>query len=161
MKTSRSSVLVHAGAINAAGTSQVEQTQPPNRIDWDWADEVTFQVDVQSVQGSPTTWSLTAKFQFCMSDTTGAGYSTERWFDLQPEQVQKCIVEGVGWYGGAATAPTGVAAGIIAQNGDTLPITVQRTIRNFGARTRVLLVPTFADGTNPTVTCSVMAVAKG
>lgn len=161
MKTSRSSVLVHAGPINAAGTSQVEQTQPPNRIDWDWADEVTFQIDVQSVQGTPTDWALTAKFQFCMSDTTGAGYSTERWFDLQTEQVAQCIVEQIGWYGGASTAPTGAAVGTIAKLGDTLPLTVQRTIRSFGARVRVLLVPTFTGGTSPTVTCSVLAIAKG
>lgn len=161
MKISRSSVLLHAGAINAAGTGAVEQNQPANQIDWGWADEVTFIVDVQSVQGVPTDWSLTGKFQFCMPDTTGAGYSAERWFDLQAEQVSKCIVEGVGWYGGASAAPVGAAVGTIAKLGDTLPLTVQRTIRNFGLRTRILLVPTFTGGTTPTVTCSVMAVAKG
>lgn len=106
MKTTRKSVLVHQGTIDAAGSTLVELIQPPNRIDWDWADEVSFILDVQSVQGSPAAWSLGAKFQFCMPDTTGAGYTAERWFDLQPEQIAKCIVEGVDWYGGVPGVTT-------------------------------------------------------
>lgn len=103
MQTSRKSVLIHQGVIDATGTQMVELEQPPNRIDWDWADEVSFILDVQSVQGAPTAWSLGAKFQFCMPDTTGAGYSAERWFDLQDVQIEKCIVEGVDWYGRSGT----------------------------------------------------------
>ena len=83
------------------------------------------------------------------------------WFDLQPENIANNVVEKVGWYGAAHTPPVGGASGIIASNGDAFPVCVQRTIRNFGLRVRLMFDPQTTGGTNPLIRAAIWMHGKG
>ncbi|QNJ57748.1 hypothetical protein KNV22_gp28 [Gordonia phage Love] len=140
----------------------VDLVQPSNPVDFgSYADELTWILAVQGVTGSPTAWSLGAKFQYCQPNTSGYQYTNSRWFDLQAENVATNVVEGVGFYGGPNSAPVGGAFGVVAKFGDTVPVTVQRTIRNFGLRCRVALDLSISGGTDPGIKVSLTAMAKG
>lgn len=115
--------------------------------DWTWAEEITFTITASAANGVPTSGALTPKFQLGIPFVSGNQFSTNRLFDLESDQVSKLIVEGTDW-------PT------IAYNA-SFPKTVQRTIRNFGARCNLRLTSDLAGGTNPTHTITVVMSAKG
>lgn len=104
MPIHRSSLLVHSETVNLAGAGTRAFYQPENLVDYSAGSEsgVTFALDVHGVVGTADDWYLTAKFQLGIGDVAGAGWSQQRWFDLQPEQIAKLVAEGVDWYGGAA-----------------------------------------------------------
>jgi len=138
---------------------------PTNKPDWAWADEITFAITILAVSGAPTTWSVGAKLQFMQPHTYNFQFQKPRHFDLQPEQVDTCVVEKCGFYTGLHTAPLDGDFGIIADNTDTpptvtTPIQVQRTVRNFGQAARVKLNLTHTGGTDPRVGMSITAILK-
>jgi hypothetical protein len=142
--------------------SPIPRFQPTNQMEPGTEfDVVTFMVAVMSVAGTPTTWSLGCKFQYCIPHTANSFKTYPVWFDLQPENVTTNVVEGVGWYGAAHTKPVGGASGIIAGSGDTLPIVVQRSIRYFGLRVRLMFDPQTTGGTNPAIKTSIWMHGKG
>lgn len=164
MTYSKSHVLLAEDVmgLKADSDSPTPRFFPPNQMDFPHARELTFVLSVAGVSGSPSAWSLNAKFQFCQINTTGSYMTAPRWFDLQTEQVSKLVAEGVGWYGGAHTTPVGGAFGLVADNTDTLPLTVSRTlIGGFGMRVRLLTSPAFTGGTNPRLRLGVTLIEKG
>ena len=140
--------------------------QPANNV-WfgDWADSVTFQVSIREAVNTPVTWSLEAKFQTLIPSGEGWQFQTPTWVDLQAEQVQSCITEGVGWGRGSHVPPTDGGWGKIADQSDYGPgntldrITVQRTIRDFGKDVRVLFRLTHV-GASTGLKMQVMAYTK-
>lgn len=148
--------------LAAGSDSPVPRFFPANQMDFPHARELTFSVSVASVTGAPTAWSLGVKFQLCQVHTTGTMYSAPRWYDLQAEQMEKLVAEGVGWYGGAHTPPVGGGFGLVADQTDTLPLTVSRTLLlGFGLRARIMTEPLLTGGTNPRIRLSVNLAEKG
>lgn len=138
---------------------------PPNKPAWAVFDEITFVISIGTIYGSPSAWSVGAKFQLLQPHTTLYQFQQPRWFDLQAEQVENCVVEKCGFYGGAHNAPLDGDFGVIGDNTDTAPtdaapIVVQRTIRNFGALARVKLNLSHTGGTNPRAAISITAIPK-
>lgn len=138
---------------------------PMNKVDWSWADEIAFVISIGAISGSPTTWSVGAKLQFLQPHTVNFQFQQPRWFDLQPENIEHCIVEKCGFYAGAHDAPLDGSFGIIADNTDTaptaaVPITVQRTVKNFGQAARVVLNLAHTGGTTPKASVSITAIPK-
>lgn len=173
MTHAKTHILIAEGAVadNAGYVLQangpIAAIQPPNPVEFGaYADEVTFIISVAGVTGAPTSWSLGAKFQYCLPHTTGYQYQNPRWFDLQPENVETNVVEGVGWYGGNAQPPADGSYGTLATSAEGIdfaanPRTVKRTVRHFGHYVRVSLNPTFTGGTNPGLLVSMVAIPKG
>jgi len=161
----KNEILIAAGQlVTASLTDAVALTQPANFTDVGcWADEVGFALTVVGVNGAPSAWSLGIKFQF-MQPHAGSNtfqYTTRTWFDLQQEQTETCIVEGVGWYGGNHVPPVAGEYGIVADQGDTLPISVQRTVVHFGSDVRIKLDPQFTGGTAPSLSLALTRIPKG
>jgi hypothetical protein len=68
-------------------------------------------------------------------------------------------------YAGTHDAPLDGSFGIIADNTDTTPnsvtpITVQRTVKNFGHSARIVLNLAHTGGTSPRVGVSITAITK-
>jgi hypothetical protein len=138
---------------------------PTNMPGWAWADEITYVISVGPPFGTPTNWSVSAKLQFLQPNTVHYQFVQPRWFDLQPEQIENCVVEKCGFYGGSHTAPLDGSFGLIADDTDTLPtvaapITVQRTVKNFGFLARVQFALTHTGGTSPIAGISLTAIPK-
>jgi hypothetical protein len=138
---------------------------PTNKPAWEIFDEITFVISVGVITGSPSAWSVGAKLQFLQPHTTNFQFQQPRWFDLQPEHINTCVVEKCGFYGGTHAAPLDGGFGVIADNTDTAPsaaspITVQRTVRNFGACARVVLNMSHTGGSTPRAGVSVSAILK-
>jgi hypothetical protein len=95
-------IIVHNRGVNVAGSGTVAFYQPENPVDYSSGnrDGVRFSLDVLGTTGTADSWALNCKFQMGKWDTTGAGLSGFAWYDLQPEQVSKLILEGVDWYAG-------------------------------------------------------------
>lgn len=164
----RPHILIHGKGMNAAGTGDAELAQPANAPQWMlYCEAVTFIVAVTGVTGSPSAWSLGCKFQLIHPDAydTVNDYSlaTEYWSDLTVAKLDM-IDEGVGWYGPNKTPPLGGAAGIIADQTDTIsttaPVIVSRTIRPGARQARIVFSPAFTGGTSPTITTQVVAIPK-
>ncbi len=143
-------------ALRPAGSPNafVYPIQPINPVDLGAnSSEVSFVIACFGPQGSPTTWSLGAKFQFCLPHDNSFQHSRELWFDLDAANVAGCIVEQCGFAGPGETAPTDGSFGVVARNGSgassSSPVIVQRTIRHFGLRVRVALDLQFTGGTDP------------
>lgn len=144
------------------GGVPIPLVQPPNPMDFgSYADELTWQIRVASVVGDPTAYSFRAKFQMCMPNTTGYQYEAPVWYDLGAPQVAKYIVEGEGWYSDGNEPPTGGNFGLIASEPTPLPVGVQRTIRHFGLRCRLLLDLQMTGGTDPGLRVDINVHAKG
>ena len=138
-------------------------TCPANQPEWGvTCDELLFEITVLAVNGSPSAWSLGVKFQRWVPTTKGMQYQYDSWVDLDAVALATDVKEGVGWYSGSH-ADGGTGYGTIADNNDTLPITVKRTIGNFGLCARVVLLPSFTGGTSPSLSLSVNAteIVKG
>jgi len=167
VKTGKTHVLAseHDYIIAApTSTAHVPLKLPSNLIEFGaYASRVTFIVSVVAVNGAPTTWSLGLKFQYGMPSSADFIYSSPRWFDLQSANVAANIVEGVGWGYGSHAPPADGSYGIIADQTDApstaAPITVQRTVRDFGQRVRLALQPKFTGGTNPSINATILAIA--
>lgn len=158
---SRQHILVSEGNDLKTTLSPVDVNQPPYPVDWTAYKELIWTLSVASVAGAPTAWSLGAKFQFAQPHSTGLRYQNPRWYDLQEENVFAHVLEGVGWYGGAHPQPIGGASGLVADQTDTLPITVSRTIVNHPAGVRMVLAPSFTGGTSPALHISLTVTGKG
>lgn len=139
--------------VGSAG-QYIYPTQPIVPVDLGSnSSEVTFTIGCFGATGSPTAWSLGAKFQFCLPHDDSFQYSKEIWFDLDEANVAGCIVEKAGFNGPGKTAPLNGGFGVIADqsSGATVnsPIIVQRTIKHFGLRVRVALDLQLTGGTDP------------
>lgn len=144
------------------GGVPIPLVQPPNPMDFgSYADALTWQVRIASVVGAPTSWSLRAKFQVCVPNTSGYQYEFPVWHDLDATQAARCIVEGVGWHTDGNPPPEGGKFGLIASETTPLPVMVQRTIRHFGLRCRLLFDLPMVGGTDPGLRIDVNVTAKG
>lgn len=163
MTYSKTHLLLGSDTVGiAASDSPIPRFFPPNQMDFPHAQFLTFTISVTGVSGAPTTWDLNAKFQLCQINTDGLHLSNPVWYDLQTEQVESIVTEGVGWYGGAHTPPVGGAYGLIADETDAFPLTVSRTLAlGFGMRARVLTNPVFTGGASPRILLSVTLTEKG
>lgn len=163
--TAKAHILLAEGANSPFKPSGTPHAlfQPPHPMEFGaYADEVTWILSVAGVTGAPTAWSLGAKFQYCLPHTTGNQYRNPVWFDLQPENVETNIIEGVGWYGGANAPPVDGGYGIIASNADfTGRVTVQRTIKHTGLLHRVRFDLSMTGGTDPGALVTLVAIPKG
>lgn len=125
-------------------------TYPAHRLHLgDWANEVTFVVDIQSLSGAPSTASLTASIQAVMPHTTGNQYLNERVFALDATQLTNLTAEGEDWPNPVCTQAS------------SFPVTVQRTYIGFGKDLRLTLTPSFTGGSSPAFVLSVLAHGKG
>jgi hypothetical protein len=152
LRYSKAQILVSSSTVedNGQGPVRAESAkgrislaQPGHPMDFGWAESLTWVLGVEATAGSPATWSLGVKFQYCLDNMDGSQYSKSRWYDLAPENIVADVAEGVGWRG------PGLADPIVANEASILPVTVKRTIRNHPRRVRVLLDPQFSGGTNP------------
>lgn len=138
---------------------------PTNKPDWSWADEITFVISIGAIYGAPSAWSVGAKIQFLQPHTVNYQFQQARWFDLQPENIENCVVEKCGFYGGAHTAPLDGSFGVIGDQSDTAPtaaapIAVQRTVKNFGQSARIVLNMSHTGGSSPRAGISITAIPK-
>lgn len=145
---------VSAHRLNATGGT-VGLVFPANRVELAAeGDEVTWQIRVLDVAGSPTSWSLGVRFLDVIEHTTGPQYSTPEMVPYTALQTQYDVVEKVGWHRNAASPVIPATAGdfgVVAQSGDTLPAQVSRTVRVRSLRHKIELSPTFVGGTSPTL----------
>lgn len=129
----------------------------PN-VDFSWADELIWYITVDSIVGTPTSGTLTAKFQLG-TPHTGNTQSTSTFplsgsmlMDLEASQVTNLIVDGADWPNPVAAFNTDVDP----------PITYKRSIRNFGSICNLQLdASTLSGGTNPAFRVSVVLIQKG
>lgn len=126
-------------------------------MDFSWADSLTYIVTVTAVTGSPAGGTLAAKFQLgnphlgdAANNTLNYPWSDPAYADLDTTQKTSLIADGEDW-------PSPVASWNSA-----VPVTVQRTIRNFGAMVNLQLdASTLAGGTTPKFTVSAVLIQKG
>lgn len=152
MRYSKTHILVSSSTVDmdgqgpiraASAKGQVSLAQPGHPMDFGWAETLTWVLGVESVTGSPSAWSLSVVFQYCLDNMDGHQYTKNRWYDVAEENIVADIAEGVGWHG------PGLAVPLVANDTSPLPVTVKRTVRNHPRRVRVLLDPQFTGGTNP------------
>jgi hypothetical protein len=127
-------------------------------MDFSWADRITFILTVTAVSGSPSAGTLTAAFQLGNPHTGDAGngtnplyqFSDPTYATLDTAQKATLIAEGEDW-------PSPVCS-----YNSSFPVTVQRTIQNFGAMVNLQLnASTLSGGTNPAFTVSGTLIQKG
>lgn len=127
-------------------------------MDFSWAKELTFILTVTAANGSPTGGSLTASFQLGNPHTgdgsngtrTGYQYSDPAYVVLDSSQITNLIAESEDW------------PNPICNYDSSFPITIQRTLKNFGAMVNLQLdTSTLTGGTNPTFTISGVLIQKG
>lgn len=127
-------------------------------MDFSWADELTFILTVTGVSGSPSGGSLTAAFQLGnphtgdgLNGTNGAyQYSDPAYTLLDTAQKATLIAEQEDWPNPVCTYAS------------SFPVTVQRTIKDFGAMVNLQLnASTLTGGTNPVFTISGVLIQKG
>lgn len=164
---SRTIVLINSGyggGMLLDGTDTTSYNQPPNLVDFSVFDQLTWMLSIDSAAtGTPTTWSLTAKFQYRqMHAGSTYRFQTPRWSDLSDEEIASHVVEGVGWYGPGQADPGG-SAGIIANESTSLasPLTVRRTLRNFPTGVRLVLTVAQTGGTSAKIPLGLEVHCKG
>lgn len=118
--------------------------------DFAWADEITFQIDIQQTVGSPSAGTISAKFQNRVIHKTGTiQYNNQRLVDYSAAEKSARIVEG--------DFPATLADYSLAA-----PASFQRTVRNFGPGCNlVLTVAGISGGTSPYFQVTVTMIAKG
>lgn len=101
-------IVVHNRGVNVNGTGTLAFYQPENPVDFSSgnAEGVRWSLNILGTTGTADSWALRCKFQLGKWDTVGAGLSQFAWYDLQPEQINRLILEGVDWYGGLGTTTT-------------------------------------------------------
>lgn len=106
--------LVGLAPPDGGGYSVTELENYVPQCETRWArmfSQVTYVVSVVGTTGTaPTSWSLGARFEQHIAHTQGYQYQMPTWAPLQREQVERCIAEGVGWYG-PGQSPAGLASG--------------------------------------------------
>lgn len=124
---------------NGVETGLVSPIQPPNLLYFgDDYEEITFTLTVGKWVGADIERSLGAKFQFLQSDSAlGNQYAKPLWYDLDETMIANDIVEGKGWSGPGFDAPLDGGFGTVADRTTTTPVTIKRTVRNFGRSVRV------------------------
>lgn len=143
-------IVGHSHILAAGESLTVATTFPAHRMNvGDYASEVTFIVDVQALNGAPTSASLAAKVQGVMPHTTGYEMLNERLFDLDAAQAAALTADGQDWPAAVAT------------EGSAFPVTIQRTYKGFGKDLRLVLTPSFSGGTSPAFVVSVVMHTKG
>lgn len=138
--------------------------QPPNRVDWaSMYDELFWTISLTGApSGTPTTWALTAKFQYRqMHANSTFRHQVPRWYDLSDEQIASHVVEGVGWYGPGQSDPGGAAGTIATQATDlSSPLVVARALRHFPQGVRLVLGITVSGGSTPKIPLGVEVIGK-
>lgn len=150
------------GGLNAAA-KPVDNVQPSNYLDFAaYGDEVTWQLYVESVSGAPTAWSLGVRFEYAI-EHTGAnwGLIAPIWVPYSNLDLGADCREGVGWYAGTHPAPADGGYGVVADQTDTLPVAVKRTIAVSSLRHRVHFNPQFTGGTSPAINVTLIATVRG
>lgn len=104
MTINRQYPLVHHEIVLATGKTHLAYEQPESLVDFSDGNEtgVRFHLDIHGTTGKFDSFKVYCKFQIGMPDVDGAGFAQQRWYDLQPEQEARMILEGVGWYTGTA-----------------------------------------------------------
>lgn len=126
-------------------------------MDFSWADSLTFILSVTAVTGAPTGGTLTAAFQLGnphigdgQNQTQNYPFSDPNYVALDTGQKTTLIADGEDW-------PSPVAS-----YNSAVPVTVQRTIRNFGAMVNLQLnASSLTGGTNPKFVISAVLIQKG
>lgn len=147
--------------VDAAGVA-VSLTQPANRMEFGaYGREVTWNLAVLGVTGTPTTWSLGVKVQDCLENTTGPQYGAPQWYDFDTLRTEFDVIEKAGWYGPGQTPPASAGAyGLVATQASTLPVQVSRTIVVRNLRHRLALQPAFTGGTSPQLRLALTATVR-
>ena len=118
--------------------------------DWSWATELTFYIIVTAINGSPSSGTLTAKFQLGGYDSINSQFTGQHLVDLDTAQKSTLISEGEDW-GTILSYNTSVST----------PVVVKRTITKFGSICNLHLDASgLSGGTNSTFTVTVMLTAK-
>lgn len=137
-------ILASAEVVTAAVTYPIDR-----RYVGDFASEVTFYIDVQSVNGgTDATAKLVAAVSGVIPHVNGNQFSVERVFALDAVQKVNLTAEAEDW-------PNPICAG-----GSTYPVTVQRTYIGFGKDLRLTLTPTLV-GSVTGFTVTVVMHVKG
>ena len=127
-------------------------------MDFSWADELTFILTVTGVSGSPSGGTLTAAFQLGNPHTGDGGngtnsayqFSDPAYTSLDSAQISNLIAEGEDW------------PNPVCNYNSSFPVTVQRTISDFGAMVNLQLnASSLSGGTSPTFTISGVLIQKG
>lgn len=141
----KTSILLNSATIKAGDSWNLTEW-----INYSWADELTFIIDVQQTIDNPTAGTLLAKFQNRVPHKNGAiQYSTQRLVDLSPEDKAGMLVRG-DW------------PAVLADFSMATPTTYTRTIRNFGPGVNLNLTTAgLAGGTAPGFQTTVLIIAKG
>ena len=89
-------------------TTELENFVPQSETRWArMFRQVTYVISVLGTTGTaPTSWSLSARFEQFLAHTQGYQYQFPIWAPLQVEQIERCIAEGVGWYGAISSCDT-------------------------------------------------------
>lgn len=139
---------------------------PVNRLEFAaYGREVDWSINVRGVSGSPTSWSLKARFLDVQEHSYSPqfAYPEQRPFTLL--QTGTDVVEGVGWGkpGGTPEPNAGVLA-TIADNTDDFSggktVYVRRTVRVRNLRHKLELSPTFVGGTDPKLVLSLLCTVR-
>lgn len=113
--------------------------------------EVTFYIQVESVTGAPTTWTLAMAPEFLIPHTTGDQFSTPNgpiWTAFDSTQAAGLTYEGESW-------PTWTQA-------TGIPARAKRTYRGFGWGMGIAVtLSNLTGGTSPSVNITATMVAKG
>lgn len=118
-------------------------------VDYSWADELTFIIDVQQTLNNPTAGTLLAKFQKRVPHKNGAiQYNNQRLVDLSPEEQAGMLPLG-GW-------PAKLADYTLATQ-----LSYQRTATNFGPGLNLCIYTAGLVGTGAGFQTTALVVAKG
>lgn len=157
---------IYFNAESAASTGALAWDMPINDPEYgSWSSNVLFVVQIAAVGGGPTSWSLGVKFQVQLPHTDEEQYKIPTWVDLDSVAITSDVFEGQPWgttkrSGDAGALPSAGGFGVVATEATALPLTVKRTLTNFGRGCRIKLDPWAADGTSPYLNATVLAIAS-
>lgn len=153
-------VYAATGYPNSANDQAQRCLWPANEVDLTGTRWIEFVLYLQSVAGTPTAASLTARFQKGVGQTTGNEWVAPKWADFTDYDVASRCLSGLGW--GGVDGATGT---VYPRALDKTPGTLHDTARNGASltlgyevrcrvieppdRLRVVLTPTFTGGSNP------------
>lgn len=132
-------------ALRTAGSTVAVTANefPVSQFDWGFSEECRWTIGVESVLGSPTSWTMKPTLQFAVMHTTGQRLTKPRWYDVPTDQVAALTREGED-FTDMTTAPS-------AQT---------RSFAGYGKWMRLALKPTFVGGTDPRLLVALIAETK-
>jgi len=141
----KQSVLLNSASVKTAVSLNLTEW-----VDFSWAEELVFIIDVQQILGAPTAGTLNAKFQLRLPHKNGAiQYATQRLVDLTAGDR-------------TAMLPAGDWPAPLADYTLGAPATYFRSVKSFGAGVNLNLYTTgLAGGSNPGFQTTVVLNAKG